>query len=251
MKRKPEQNPLSVSLGTWLVDRINVFFQARRYIKMIAQRWTMIALGTVIGGAIAAYLAWRAPNIYAASAKIGIAPKIQTAYTSQAQYLEEINNFYDSQLQYMTCSKVMNKVGERMRPSRPATKDFVLLPKATKGPGCFNIVVESTDFEYARRYAQTWADEFIAFKNQLRENAIGRSAASTREEIQRYEKSLENARAALLNFQKKNNIGSVKETGDAAQQRLDKLEAEYQDIRTLRQRLETKNVRGNRQDRPH
>lgn len=51
---------------------------------------------------------------------------------------------------------------------------------------------------------------------------------------------MDNARLALLEFQQKRNLGSVKETGDAAPQRLDKLEAEYQEIKTLRQRLESR-----------
>ena len=228
------------TFGTWLVDRVNVFFRVRRYLKMIAQRWFVLTACLFIGVGVAAYLALHTPNIYSASSKIGIAAKIQTAYNSQAQYLEEINNFYDSQLQYMTSSKVMEKVSEKMADAQPAQLGFSLMTRAAKGPGSFTLVVESTDFEYARRFAKTWAHEFIHFKNQLRENALGKSAASTREEIGRYEKSLEKARAALLTFQREHNLGSVKETGDAAQQRLDKMEGEYQDVKTLRQRLETK-----------
>ena len=237
---KPTSPTLVATFGTWLVDRVNVFFRVRRYVKMIAQRWVILAFCTLTGVGVATYLALHTPNIYLASSKIGIAPKIQTAYNSQAQYLEEINNFYDSQLQYMTSSKVMQKVSERMADAKPAQPGFSLTTRAVKGAGSFTIVVESTDFEYARRFSQTWAREFINFKNELRENAIGKTAASTREEIARYEKTLEKARAALLEFQREHNLGSVKETGDAAQQRLDKLEGEYQDVKTLRQRLETK-----------
>ena len=236
----PPSKTMVATFGTWLVDRVNVFFRVRRYLKMIARRWFVLAGCLMIGVGVAAYLALHTPNIYSASSKIGIAPKIQTAYNSQAQYLEEINNFYDSQLQYMTSSKVMEKVSEKLAESKPAGPDFSLVTRAVKGAGSFTMVVESTDFEYARRFAQTWANEFIHFKNRLRENAIGKSAASTREEIGRYEKSLEKARAALLTFQREHNLGSVKETGDAAQQRLDKMEGEYQDVKTLRQRLETK-----------
>ena len=117
---KPPSQTLVATFGTWLVDRVNVFFRVRRYVKMIAQRWAILAFCTLTGVGLAVYLALHTPNIYSASSKIGIAPKIQTAYNSQAQYLEEINNFYDSQLQYMTSSKVMQKVTERMADSKPA-----------------------------------------------------------------------------------------------------------------------------------
>jgi capsular exopolysaccharide synthesis family protein len=228
------------STGTWIIDRLNIFFYFRRGWRVFTKRWGVLVVAGLAGLGIAYYVASKTPNVYSASSRIGIAPRIQTSFSSQAQYLEELNNFYDGQLQYMTSSKVMERVGEKMRQANPNQPPPGITTSAVKNPGSFSMVVESTDRGYARSFVSIWAQEFIAFKRELRENAIGRTAASTREEILRCERNLDQARGALLQFQRKHNIGSIKESGDAAQQRLDKLESEYQDIKTLRQRLEAK-----------
>jgi hypothetical protein len=142
----------------------------------------------------------------------------------------------------LNSSKVQARVNEQMRKLGDPPPNAHLITRAVKQPASFALQVECTNLEYARQFATTWAREFLAFKTELRENAIGRTAASTRDDIIRYERNLEQARTALLDFQRKNNLGSAKETGDAAQQRLDKLEADYQDIKTLRQRLENKSA---------
>lgn len=239
MNPKPDSSFMS-AMGTWLVDRVNIFFRIRRYLKMVAQRWIVLAVCTILATSYAAYLAVRSPDIYSAYSKIGIAPKILTPNLPQAQYLEELNSFYERNLGYLNSSKVRSRVDKRMRENPSLAPPAFFGPSAIKGPGSFTLVVESTDFEYARAYAQAWAREFVNFKNELRMGAFGTKAESTREDIRTWEKKLETARNALQEFKKKHNIGSVKETGIAAQERLFKLEAEYQDKKTLRQRLENK-----------
>jgi capsular exopolysaccharide synthesis family protein len=223
------------------LDRINVFFHYRRYIRMVTQRWGLLLACVVVSVGIGAWHAFTSPDQYRAISRLGVAPRLQTAYQNQAQYLEELKYFYDSQLQYIQGSAVMQRVEDKLRAGGvPVGGLPAVSAKALKGPGYFNLVVESGDFEHARRFAKAWAREFIAYKSELRGNAVDKTAAATRADILRLEANLEKARAALVAFQRQHNIGSAKETGDAAQQRLDKLEAEYQDIVTLRQRLENK-----------
>jgi succinoglycan biosynthesis transport protein ExoP len=233
--------PAGPEHGVVGVDRLNLQFRYRRFLKMLARRWFILAGGALLGAGGGAWHALTQPDIYRAVSRIGVAPKLQIAQVNQAHYLEELKFFYDSQLQYLNSSEVLARVGQSLQQAGGAFPDpRHVTAKATKGMGFFNIVVESPDREYSRRYARIWAEEFIAFKDRLRGNALDKTAASTREELIRIEANLEKARAAVLAFQRQHNIGSVKETGDAAQARLDKLEAEYQDVLTLRQRLENK-----------
>lgn len=226
--------------STWLIDRINIFFRLRQYLRWVSERWFILLVCLIVSGGVAAYRAINTPNIYRAFSKISIAPRIQTPNASQSQYLEALNNYYDSQIEFMRSGAVLGKTQLKTREQRPADPKFELTPRAIKGPASFTLEVDSTHLDFAKLFAKTWAREFIAFKDEMKDAAVSRTALSTREEIKRYEVALEKARADLLAFQRTHNIGSIKETGAAAQSRLDKYEAEYQDIKALRQRLETR-----------
>lgn len=232
------------SFGTPLMDRINLYFRLRRYIKMLARRWYLVVLTTGLGAGVAAHKAINTPNLYRAVSKIGIASKVVTPYDNKAYVVADLSSFYESHLEYMRSSKVIQRVQDKMNADRRfAGKTPFVNPMAANGPGYFLMTVESTDFDYARQYAIHWAREFMAFKEESTAGAIEQSLAENRREIERVEKKLERARQALQEFQIRHNIASVKETADAAQQRLDNLLDEYTAIQTLRQRLENKSSR--------
>ncbi|HYE33198.1 MAG TPA: polysaccharide biosynthesis tyrosine autokinase [Methylomirabilota bacterium] len=226
--------------GTWLVDRVNIFFRVRRYFKWVAERWMILAFCVAVSVAYSVYLAVNSPNIYRAYSKISIAPKFQTPNMSQSQYLEALNNYYDSQLEYMMSSPVLGKVYEKTREKQPVSDKFELTYRAAKGPASFTMDVESTHLEYAKIFATTWANEFIAFKESMKDAALTKTAVSTREELKRYEKLLEKTRAELYTFKRTNNIASAQETGDLAASQLIALENEHQNLKQQLQRLESR-----------
>jgi capsular exopolysaccharide synthesis family protein len=228
--------------GTWLIDRINLFFRLRRYIKWVAERWFILAFCVVVGVGISAYRAIHTPEMVRATSKIGVTPKIVTEHRTQAEYREEMSTFFEKQLQYMTGDHVLSKVWQKLSETNAITKKegFVCTPKAYKGAASLVMEVQATDFQFARDFSILWAREFLDFKNQMRKNALGKSDQDVRKEIAQQELALAAAREALEEFQRKNKIGSVKEAGDSAQDRLDKLLMEVQDITIKRQQLENR-----------
>jgi capsular exopolysaccharide synthesis family protein len=238
-KAPKKPNRLVSTLGTWLVDRINIFFRIRHYVKMIAQRWVILVVCTILGVIGAAYLALHSPNIYAAYSVIVISPKVIPQFQSGAVYIEEQNSFYEMQMTYMKTPKLLNTVERKMRESYPV-RPLVVNPLPRKGPGTFQMVVESTDFEYARQYAKIWAQEFVLFKSDTRGNSMESQLTQKKESVNRLEKQLQKARDALLDFQKRNSIGNVPQLGEAAQKRLDENENRLSQLRIQRSLLEGK-----------
>lgn len=223
------------------MDRINLYFRVRRYLKMLARRWFILVISLAVCAGYAVHKAFTTPNKYRAASKIGIASRVVTRYDDKPIIQTELTSFYETHLQYMQSGIVLRRVEEKMAANRQfANKNFGGQPMATKGIGFFLMTVESTDFEYARSYTTVWAREFMAFLDERTQGAISDTLAETRRDIERYDKKLERARQVLQDFQKTNNIASVKETADSAQQRLDNLIDEFTAVQTMRQRLENK-----------
>lgn len=204
---------------------------------MVARRWVILAVCTVAGLSYAAYRAYSTPDAYRASSRIGIAGKVVSVSTPQAQYLEELSSFYERNLEYMNAlqNKVAGRVAQTSIPGPPAA---LLTARASKAGSSFLMQVDSTNPRYAREFARVWAEEFVEFKNSMSETAVSKNIRFTQEEIKRYEKKLEQARGDLNRFRTTNNIGSAKELRVSSQKRLDDLLDEQQALITMRRRLE-------------
>lgn len=222
------------------VDRVNLFFKYRRYIKMLARRWHLIFLCALTGTGLMAYKAYQTPNVYQAASKIGVAPKINKPVATGVQLVEELNYFYDNQLALMASRDVLARVEGGLKQSGTETTPRYVEPIAGRDKGNLTMVVRSTDFEYAQKYSVQWARSFLDFKAEQRDRIIGKSAKTTREEVIKYEKRLDKAREDMTKFQRDHNLASVKEMGEALQRQHDERYKEFQDLVTLRQRLENK-----------
>lgn len=227
-----------MSLRTWLVDRINIFFKIRRYVKMITERWLLLATCLVVSVSCATYYALTSPDIFQATSKINIAPQVVTPTAPSAVILEEVTSYFDRHLNYLNSATVRTRVDQKVHEFQPTNANFKVSATAVKTKGGFLMVVESTDLEYARRYSRVWADEFVMFKKELDGSTMSSKASEIRNEVKDYVKKAEAARAATQLFLRTNDIASAKDTGDAAQMRYDKLESEYHQVKSDRQRLE-------------
>ncbi len=222
------------------VDRVNLFFKYRRYIKMLGRRWHVLFIAALLGTGLMLFNAYKTPNIYQATSKIGVAPKISKPYATGVQLVEELNYFYDNQLALMGSRELLSSVEQRLKEDGVTQLPGRVEPVAGRDKGNLTMVVRSTDFSYATKYATHWARAFLDYKAEQREKLIGKSAKSTREEIIKYEKRLTKARDDITKFQRDHNLASVKEMGEALQRQHDERYKEFQDLVTLRQRLENK-----------
>lgn len=227
--------------GTSLVDRINVSIHVRRYFKIIFRRWWIPFLLVVLGTGIAAYVAVNTPNKYRAYSTLGFASRVETGVGGKAHVVEMPEGFMEHQLGLMKSYRVRQKTEEYMRPidagraSRPEIE-----PTVGRGNGAlFMMTIDCADPDYGRFYASNWARAFVTYKNEINNELIEKKFGQTRQDVRRFEQNLEKARENTLAFKKKHNVGDIRDAGLAAQDRLNRLQAEFDEIILVRKRLES------------
>lgn len=62
------------------------------------------------------------------------------------------------------------------------------------------MTVDSPNLEYARRFARTWAQEFLTFKDELRNAVARKSMDKTRTDLSRQEERVFEARQRLEDY---------------------------------------------------
>jgi len=240
------------AFGTSLMDRVNIFFKVRRYIKMVAERWVVLMVCVVVGGAISIYRALQVRDVYLATSEIGIAPKIQIREDiTKPIVVEELNSFYDRQLAAIRSQAVEKSVMKDLA-ERKMAPPAVPFHSADRQKGNNNILLSVTDgnLDLARAYAAAWAEEFLNYREQSKRGLIDKSASQTREEVARYENLLKEAHANLWDFQKTNNIYNAKEVVESLMRSIEAKEARLAElqgqIKTLKgmDRVELANAMG-------
>lgn len=229
-----------------VVDRVNLMVFLRRSLRMFRSRWWIALLTTAIGSGTSIYLATTQPDIYRATSVLGIAPRVAFAQrgTDRATVLEEKNNFVQDQLSYMRGSQVLGKVEEKMQDFR-LPDNSVPSKTLSAGPGAgstFVMTVDSPNLEYARRFARTWASEFLAYKEELRSGVARRRMDKTRTDLSRQEEQVAEARQRLDDYLQEHQIATSQDTGNAAQQALVSLQQRRLSVMLERQGLEMKSA---------
>jgi len=222
------------------VDHTNLFFYLRRYIKMLAKRWPLLLLTTLVGTGYMVFKAVRSPNIYQSHSRIGVAPKIIRPGTSTTVVVEEYNSFYENQIALMTGAEVRSMVDFELQQSGITNRPALIQPIAAREGGSIRMTVRSTDYVFAKAFASVWGKAFIDFKKKRNTTLIGNSINDTRSEIIKLERKLTEARESVYDFQKRYNIASIKETGELQLKRYEELDSRLKEVSTQRKKLEGK-----------
>lgn len=231
---------------TTLVDRVNVGVFMRRWLRMFRQRWWIPLLLLLAGAGAAIYYASTTSDVYRAYSKLGIKPRIAfyERYTDKAAVIEEMSNFTINQVQYMMGNEVLAGVSEKMQEFRnPDGSSPTFRPDARPGPGStFLMFVESDNLEYARRAARTWAQEFLNYKDNLRNDIARKETDRTRIELVSQQDRVAEAQQRVEEFFREHKIGTSDDVGNAAQEQLNDLQRRLQDVILARQRLENRTL---------
>lgn len=215
--------------GTSLIDRINVYLHFRRYVKIIAERWLLLVIFTVVGTGIGIWLAVTKPNQYRSTSVLMTPPKISVSGASEVR---ENMGTADTALALMQNDGVLQRVLTKLQEGRDNPSKLVMPScNARAGAGnTFIMTVNSTNFEYARQFVTVWAQEFVDFSKQRRKSMFSDNEARITQNILTFQKKLDQAQQALDDFQKKNNIASMDDAGMSAQRRLDRAKSEQAQI---------------------
>ncbi|MBX3748022.1 MAG: polysaccharide biosynthesis tyrosine autokinase [Verrucomicrobiae bacterium] len=242
----PYHGPHHVGYRMPVADRVNLLALLRRSLRMFRNRWWIPLLTLALGSGLATYYSFTTPDTYRAQSRLGIAPRIALSQRSgdRAVVLEEKNSFVADQLQYMRGSQVLGRVEEKMQEFRlpdgpPPSRHLTV----SQGQGStFIMTVESSNLEYARQFARTWAQEFLAFKEQMHSEVARRQMDKTRVELSQQEEQVAEAQHRLDDFIREHRIATSQDTGNAAQDLLINLQRRRQAVMLEGQRLEERSA---------
>ncbi len=239
---KGAPNPLygPAASGTSLVDRMNLSIHLRKYIKILTRRFWIVLLCLIAGSGFAIYKAKTTPNVYQSQSFLGMEPEVKTGLDAPVilQYKAE---FAELQLQNLQTvkSRVESKLADYKSPhGNPAPSILSAVP-STGAANTFVLTVRSDEFEMAQQYAKYWAEEFVKYQSDQSGGAIDSSAVETQNQINNYERLLEKSRAEMDDFRRKHNVATLREVGQAAEERLNERLAKLAATKDMRQYLES------------
>ena len=221
--------------GTSLVDRINLYLHFRRYFKILAERWLLIVIFTLLGTGIGVFQAINKPDIFKAQSVIQATPKVTVAGSRGAQ-IDEDSRMAENQLTAMQSGIVIAQVMARLQEGAGASNK-VVQPKFEAFPGRGNtyiMEVKGTNLDVCQRFASAWVDEFIDYKKRQRVFLKSQAQTATTRDILALQRDKNAAQEDLEQFKRQNNIANFSDAGARARARLESARNEYFQLQTQR-----------------
>ncbi len=211
----PNYIPVTAAPPTQLVDRVNLGMQLRRYWKLFTHRWFIVLLCVLVGTGYMGYKAYTIVDTYGAFAELALAMKVAKegggpTVIEPAFVERQLYNMQSSQL-HAKIQEILDKEAE-VEGTPGKWKHIGISPAANTGAAAtFRLSATSTNAAYVAKYVQTWAKEFLNFRQNEIDQTYGKELVSTIQQINLLEKEETKARKELEDFQKTNNLATVRD----------------------------------------
>jgi beta-lactamase regulating signal transducer with metallopeptidase domain len=147
---------------------------------------------------------------------------------TEVQWQEQLQDFYGTIIETLESVELHRKARERVKALHPELKkdhEVEIRVAQTQGSAIFNILATGDDPEYTKVFLNALMDEFIAFRQSIREQAQGKVLATFLQEVVNKQKVMDEKRELLAEFSRKNNSLTVTNTNHETAQFLTHLKA--------------------------
>ncbi|MBN8417274.1 MAG: hypothetical protein J0L73_00005 [Verrucomicrobia bacterium] len=177
----------------------------------------------------------KAPS-YQSEAKLVAGTPLLAAGNWQAQHAD----FYGTIIETLESAEMKRRALERVRALNPNLKDKEVEIHAAqvRGSTVFTVQAVSTDGKYAKVFLDALLDEFIAFRQSVREQAGGKELHLFLQETVKMQKVMEDRNRELAEFRMFNNITAITHGNDLAAQMLSKLQSQLEEQKMILADLE-------------
>lgn len=205
----------------------------QRYKILLRRRWWFLLLTASIGVCVQALRITGRPQEFRSLAKLvaGGQMVVNDNYT----WREQQQDFYGTIIETVESFDMKRRALERVRALHPDLKDSDVEVRVaqTKGSAIFNIVATGAEPRYTKIFLDALLDEFIAFRQSIREQAQGKVIQTFLQEVVNKDKILQERNDRLTKFASANNILTITNGNNAAAQFLNNLQAQRVSERTL------------------
>lgn len=126
------------------------------------------------------------------------------------RWQEQNQDFYGTIIETIESAEMQRKARERVNALHPDLKksaqDVEIRVAQTKGSAIFNILATGDDPKYTQIFLNSILDEFIAFRQSIREQSQGKVLSTFLQEVVNKQKVMEEKTDLLERFQRTNNI---------------------------------------------
>ncbi len=153
---------------------------------------------------------------------------------------EQLTDFYGTIIETFESSEMIRKARERVHALHPDLKDsdVEIRVAQTKGSAIFTILATGSDPKYTQIFLNALLDEFIAFRQAIREQAQGKVLSAFLQEVVNKQKAMEEKSEALTKFCNAHNVLTTTNGQNEAAQRLSSLKEQRQSAKTMLAELE-------------
>lgn len=209
----------------------------QRYKILLRRRWWFLLLTASIGVCVQALRITGRPQEFRSLAKL-VAGGMLTSNNEYA-WKEQQQDFYGTIIETVESSDMKRRALERVRALHPDLKDSEVEIRVaqTKGSAIFNILATGAEPRYTKIFLDALLEEFIAFRQTIREQAQGKVIQTFLQEVVNKQKVMDERNERLTKFASANNILTITNGNNAAAQFLVNLQAQRETQRTNLARL--------------
>lgn len=204
----------------------------QRYKILLRRRWWFLLLTASIGVCVQALRITGKPQSYISLAKLVAGGRMIGAGGGGGvgiQYQDYLQDFYGTIIETIESSEMRRRALDRVRALHPDMKEseVEIQVSQNRGSAIFNVRAFGIEPKYTRIFLDSLLDEFIAFRNQIREQQRNKALTTLAEDVVRREKNLQEKQDKLTSFEKANNIVLLTGSNNDAAQALRKLKDEH------------------------
>lgn len=209
----------------------------QRYKILLRRRWWFLLLTASIGVCVQALRITGRPLEFRSLAKLVAGG--QMVINDSVSWREQQADFYGTIIETVESAEMKRRALERVRALNPDVKDsdVEIRVAQTKGSAIFNILATGSEPKYTKIFLDALLDEFIAFRQSIRETAQGKVLQQFLTEVVTKQKVMEDSLERLTKFKAANNILTITNGNNLAAQFLGNLEAQRETQRTTLEEL--------------
>ncbi|SKB02375.1 capsular exopolysaccharide family [Prosthecobacter debontii] len=178
----------------------------QRYKLLLARRWWFLLLTASIGVCVQALLIMNEPVTYTSLAKLVAGGRMVAQ--GDLNWQETMQDFYGTIIETLESADLKKRTLTRVQALHPDLKDSEVEIKVTqtRGSAIFNVFAIGAEQKYTQIFLEALLDEFVSFRQQIREQGLERALNTFTETVVKKSKELQDRAAALEAFRKANNI---------------------------------------------
>ncbi|HUB66726.1 MAG TPA: polysaccharide biosynthesis tyrosine autokinase [Candidatus Methylacidiphilales bacterium] len=206
--------------------------QLKRYWGVFKRFWWVVLLTTSAGICISAWVVTQMPPAFQSVGSIIVGGQVQL--NEATAYNEEQDDFYGTQMKLMRGDDVQRGATRRVETLHPELKPEVPTFEVTQEPktAAFDLRVVSQSAAFAQAFLQAVMEEYIDKRKRIRQQSSDETSVGISDEMASLNKEMESNDAAILEFQKENDIGFLQEAGNSAAKYLTQLDQQLSNLQT-------------------